>query len=181
MNAPDTDAAGVLSTATLFHKRRMRVRLVGLKLLDDREKDNVFDFSEAGDPPAEITVEEEVRYDPYVKDKLGKSVLVHEAKIEHRSAAPLWQQAEGPFKAVDVQVFEAPVFDEMQAIDAKFMVRGVDIYPRFDVLEAVPLVGDVEQGLVVHIGPVPITDGHEWTVKSKDAEATFRVDVFELY
>ena len=127
MNAPDTDAAGVLSTATLFHKRRMRVRLVGLKLLDDREKDNVFDFSEAGDPPAEITVEEEVRYDPYVKDKLGKSVLVHEAKIEHRSAAPLWQQAEGPFKAVDVQVFEAPVFDEMQAIDAKTAAMPVAV------------------------------------------------------
>jgi hypothetical protein len=175
MTLPETDGSGVLAAATLFHGRRVEIRLALLQLLDDREADNIFD-SEHGTAPAEISWNVKVRYNPYVAQTFGKDVVVHEDLPEYRSA-PLFKQQEGQILLPDLVLFQGPVLDEMTALHLDLELLEMDWYPRFGVGE---WVFDQDQGLASYKGSVPLVDG-PITFESEYAKVKLEVRVFELY
>lgn len=175
MAVPETDAYGVLSVAALFHHRKLRITLDEVELKNDREADSPLDLSEHGSPPAEIVVEVEVRY-PFVKQVLQRDVVVHEAKLAHRSA-DMFVQEQGTFAHPGLIVFEGPIFDEMDKVNLKVSLLEADWYPRFGVKE---WVFDKDQELASFAGNVPLTDPYV-VFESKYARVRLKVEVFELY
>jgi hypothetical protein len=175
MQVPDTDAMGVLSVAGLFHHRKVRITLDEVEMKDDREADGLFDFSEHGTPPAEVVAEVEVRY-PWASQVLGRDVLVHEAKMDHRSV-DMFVQEQGTFAHPGTVLFEGPVFDEMDSLKLKVDVLEADWYPRFDVQE---WIADKDQELASFNGTVAFSD--EWVVfETGYARVRLKVQVFTLY
>lgn len=177
MTCPETEPTGVLATAALFHRRKVEIKLAKLELKNDLEKDNLLDFSQEGDAPAEVSVEVGVRFNPYIKDTFGKNVLVHDSRLAQRTA-PLWQQTQGTTSQPGTVLFQGPVFDQMTSLNLQVAVVEVDNYPAKKILEN---IGDPSDDLVTWQGAVPLTDGHTWTATSANAVATFAVRVFEMY
>jgi hypothetical protein len=175
MTLPETDAAGILAAATLFHGRKVVVKLAQVALLNDREADNLFD-SEHGAPPADISWIVNVRYNPYVASTFGKDVLVHEDRPEHRSA-PLYQQQQGQVLLPGLTVFEGPVFDGMTSLDLELELLEMDMYPRFGINE---WIWDPHQTLALYKGPVPLQDG-AIAFESEFAKVKLEVRVYPLY
>lgn len=153
MNYPETEAAKVLATATLFHRRKVYITLGELELFKDREHHEAFD-GEQGDPPAEISVEAEVRYNPFISSTYGKDVVVHDDKIDYRTP-DVFQQEQGQILQPGLTVFAGPVFDQMDSLRLDMKVLEVDWYKRFDVRE---WIGDTDEELIGFHDQVPLTD-----------------------
>ena len=134
MNSPEGLHAGLFSAAALFHKRKVRIVLEKLELLDDLEQDGPLDFKNAGQAPAEVAAEVAVRYNPYVLQTFGKDVLVSEQRVAHRSAE-VQPATQGQAKSMEWLLFAGPVFDDMQSLTLDLQLLEVDWYPRFGVLE----------------------------------------------
>ncbi len=179
MACPGTEAAALLAAAGLFHSRKVVVELVEFELFDDKEKNDLFDFGDNGMPPAELVVEVEIRFDPYVQQTFGKTVLVHEAKLAHRSVE-MWTQAEGTTTAPDQVVFAGPVFDAMTAMHAIVTVQEVDWYQRFNVVELGGLL-NVSKDVVGFAGALPLQDGAKVPFENKAGRGVLQVHVYTMY
>jgi hypothetical protein len=177
MTCPETEATGLLATAALFHQRKVEVKLVSFKLLNDLEKDNLLDFSQEGNAPAEVALEIAARFNPYVKKTWDKNVLVHDSRLATRTA-PLWEQSQGQTLQPNAVVFQGPVLDEMKEMWLSVQLVEVDQYGPKQILEN---IGDPSDELLGFTGEVPLVDGHTWTVKNANGEATFAVRVWQLY
>jgi len=175
MTLPETEGAGLLATAGLFHSRKVVVKLAQIELLDDREADNLFD-SEHGTAPADVSWSVKVRYNPYVLETYGKNVLVHEDKPDHRSA-PLFQQSQGQILVPGLVLFSGPVLDGMEALHLDFDLLEMDWYPRFGVGE---WVFDPDQSLATYVGGIPLQDG-VIDVVSEYAKLKLEVRVYQMY
>ncbi len=175
MQVPDTPAATLLAAATLFHHRRVFIRVDEFSLYKDRESHTLLD-GENGTAPAEITWAVEVRYDPYVHDTFGKDVRVHEDKVEHR-APPLWKQSEGTTSRPGRVVFEGPVFDAQDRLRLSLDFLEADWFPRYGVKE---WAFDVHESLLSYDGEVMLRDG-PLEISSQYARARLSVEVVDLY
>ena len=175
MNCPKSEVAALLASATLFHKRKVFIKIKELELKNDRESHSLLD-SENGDPPAEIMVEVEVRYNPFVQDSFGKNVLVHDNKLEYRSLEMMTQE-EKTTEYPDFTVFEAPVFDGMSELQLNMIVLEVDWCKRFGIEE---WIFDEHQGLGSFNGAVPLVN-NEIIVESEYARIVLDVKVVEQY
>jgi len=153
MTVPESEPAALLATAALFHKRKVVVTLKEVELKKDHESHGLFD-GQNGKPPAEISFETEVRYNPYVMDAFGKNVLVHEDKTVYRSP-PMYTQYQGQTMEPAIPVFAGPVFDEMDSLDLVFNLLEMDYYPRFGLGE---WVWDKHQALIEVKGAVPLVN-----------------------
>lgn len=175
----ETPSAEALAAASLFHRRKVRIVLEEVTLIDDLEADNPIElFSEGGTPPAELVSEVQVRYDPYLRDTFGKDVLIHHSLIEHRTPGVL-RMEEGDTLRPDDVLFYAPVFDGMTALQLHLEILEVDLYPTGDVRE-LGLSGDPHDALATFRGAVPLEDG-TIDVSSGKLRATLRVEVHTLY
>jgi hypothetical protein len=141
--------------------------LDGVELLDDREQDDAFDFSEDGQPPAELAVEVEVAFD---------GVRVHQQHVEDRSPA-LVQMAEGEDRVLELRLFEGPVPVDLDAIDVHVELFEVDAYPRFGRLES---LFDAHERLVDSRGSVASRDD-TLVLESPFVRAEISVRVGPLY
>lgn len=177
MTCPGTEAAGLLATAALFHKRKVEVRLTSFQLLDDREKDNLLDAKENGLPPAEVVVETQARYNPFVLTTYKKDVLVSDDRMATRTA-PLWTQEQGTTKTLNQLVYAAPVLDGMDALWLSCNLIESDWYPRYKVNE---WAFDDSNELVAFAGSVPLKDGHTFEAANKFGVAKFVVRVHAMY
>jgi hypothetical protein len=174
MTLPETDAAALLAAAALFHRRQVRIRLASVELLSDRELQGL--NGEHGLPPAEIAAAVRVKYDPYVRDAFGLDVLVHEVRVEHRTAE-LWTQAEGTSLDPGVVLYQGPLFDDMQALWLELELLEVDWYPRFGVRE---WAFDIHERLLRFQGSLPLGD-HVLELESEYARARLAVEIYDLY
>ncbi|MBI4821847.1 MAG: hypothetical protein HY791_36645 [Deltaproteobacteria bacterium] len=175
MKVPDTDAAVVLAAASLFHRRKVFVTLEELELLEDGESHGPFD-GQHGDPPAELSMEVRARFDPYVESRLGRSVIVHEDTVDHRTSTVLTQAA-GSVSMPRQLLFAGPVFDEMTSLRLEADVVEVDWYPRFGVRESLLTQ---TQALGGFRGDVPLADG-EHVFESAAVRGRIRVRMVSLY
>lgn len=175
MNLPDAPGAGVLATATLFHSRKIYIRLRTLELKNDRESHGLFD-GENGASPAEIVVESEVRYNPYVQETFGKNILIHESLLEHR-APEMFTQDQGTIMPWSWPIYIAPVLDEMESLHLEFKLLEVDWYPRMNVQE---WVFDTDEQLLSYSGQVPLSD-HEFELENEYVRAVIEVNIVPLY
>ena len=176
MNNPKGDAAGLLSTAGLFHSRKVVITLAEVELYDDLEKDNPLDIKQQGLKPAEIAAEVAVTFDPYVAKTFSKSVLVHQARTEHRSAE-LFTMAEKDIKKPELVLFSGPVFDAMTSLKLSVWLLEMDWYPRFGVQE---WIFDKHQQLAAWSGDVQLQDG-TFEFKNKNVRAVVRVVMHTMY
>ena len=179
MNCPGTEAAGLTATAALFHKRKVIVRLTNIELLKDRESHALIPGTdgENGTPPAEIIVESEVRFNPYVLTTFGKDVLVHDDKLTYRTPV-MWSQEQGKTFQPNLSVFEGPVLDQMTDMRMDLVALEVDWYPHYKVAE---WAFNTDSTLVEFHGQVPLTDGATFTANNGYAKCTFTVRVYDLY
>lgn len=175
MTVPDSDATGLLSTAGLFHRRKVTIRAVEITLIDDLEAEGL-DFENQGTPPAELAFETEVRYDPYVKDTWGRNVLVSETKIAQRTPEILIQK-QGETTKPDMPIYEAPVFDDMTSLRLDWELLEVDWYPRFGIYE---WAFDPHEALVSFHGQVPIEDA-DIVVENGKVKVIMQVRVHSIY
>ena len=150
MTLPNTEQAALMAAATLFHRRKVFITLKLVELYQDRETG----AGEHGDAPAEISVESEVRYNPYVSDTFGRDLLLHDDKISYRTPELLTLNV-GDILEPDLLIFAGPVFDDMTELYLDFKLLEVDWYPRMGVRE---WVFDAHQLILDHIGQVPLTD-----------------------
>jgi hypothetical protein len=130
---PETQSFALLTAATLFHDRRVQVRLVELELFDDKESAGLFD-GQTGTAPAELCPHMTVRYTPSVGPASDQSIVVHETSRAHRSAE-VFSASEGGVVEPGTLLFDGPVLDEMQTVRLELSLREVDWYPRFGVFE----------------------------------------------
>ncbi len=176
MNYPDTEGAGLLATAGLFHDRKVRITLDEVHLFSDRENHSLGD-GENGVAPAEISFESSVRFNPYIQETFGKNVVVHESKVEHR-APDLYIHPDGvEVQAPGLVIFEGPVFDAMTQLTLSMKLLEVDFYERYNVNE---WRFDPHEELVSFSGQVPLTD-HTFEANSPYAKIVLRVEMFELF
>jgi len=179
MNCPETDAVGLAATAALFHKRKVIVRLTNIELLKDRESHALIPGTdgENGAPPAEILVESEVRFNPYVLTTFKKDVLVHDDKLTYRTPV-MWLQKQGDSFQPNLPVFEGPVLDGMTEMRMDLVALEVDWYPHYKVAE---WAFNTDSSLVEFHGQVPLTDKATFTANNGFAKCTFTVRVYDLY
>jgi hypothetical protein len=157
-------------------KRKVWIRLKTIELVQDRESHKLLD-GEFGTPPAEIAVESEVKFNPYVQTTLGLDVLVHEDKVAYRTPL-LATGKQGDTIATDLSVFQGPVLDGMTELRADIVVQEVDWFPHWQVAE---WLLDKMRPLAEFHGQVALTDGATFTAKSQYATCTFEVRVLDLY
>jgi hypothetical protein len=158
--------AVAIAAAGLWHRRRVRIVLRSVEVIDDRDAVG----------PAEIAPQVAVRFDPYLADLAMPDLLVHEQRVAHRSA-DLVRAQQGETTAADLVLFDGPVFDAMTELDLEVELREVDRYARFGVDEA--LFGDGDR-LAYFRGPVALEDG-TFTIEGPDARATIEVDVTTIH
>ncbi len=175
MTLPGTDAAALLATASLFHRRKVFITLSEILLTNDREHHD-FGDGEQGAPPAEIIAEVEVRYNPYVQNTFGKNVLVHLTEIEHRSPE-MFTLDQDTVAQPGYPIYAGPVFDEMTELHLKFLLLEVDWYKRMGVFEW-PF--DFYELLYTFDEQVPLVDG---TIERENVyvRIQLQVQVVNLY
>lgn len=160
MTLPKTDAFHAVGTAALFHKRKVYLRLKSLTLLKDRENKKLLD-GENGKSPAEIGVEVEVRYNPYLQKLVSKDILVHQDTIKDRTTT-IWTQKEGQTLTLNRLLFAAPVFDAMKKIQVRLRFLEIDWYPRFKVsewaLDIHEMLFEFNQGVDLKNGTIPFSN-----------------------
>lgn len=184
MNCPGTLNSAVTAAAALFHHRKVVITVEEVKLIIDRESHALGD-GEDGVSPAEIVVESETRFTPYlttafpnVKDDL----IVSDDKVKYRTS-PMWQQNQGDTTNPNVVVFSGPVFDDMKELKLDVWLNEADTYPKFK-LNEVPLdiLGQKATAPLVDFhGQVALTDNTTFSVSSKYATAKFKVRVYSMY
>jgi NAD-dependent dihydropyrimidine dehydrogenase PreA subunit len=182
MNCPGTLNTAVNATAALFHHRKVVITVDKFELLKDRESHAPFD-GEVGSPPAEIVVESEARFTPYLKTafpKVTEDLMVNNDKVEYRTA-PEWQQNEKDTTNPNVVVFSGPVFDAMTDMNLHVWINEADIYPHYAVAEGIPFLNPPTSPLVEFNGQVPLVDGSTFTASSQYGNATFKVRVYTMY
>ncbi len=175
MEVPNTPQGPLLAAATMMGSRKVFLRIRSIELLKDRESRNLFD-GENGKPPAEVTMRVGVRYDPYVQQTFGRSVLVHEDRPEHRGA-PLIEMSQNYTMDPDFMVFEGPVFDEMTSIRVEVELLEADWYPRFGVRE---YQFNIHERLIQWSGDVPLQDGNI-DFQNEYAKVRMNVQVLPMY
>ena len=129
----DAEGSGVMAAALLFHHRQVRVTLRRAHVHDDLERRNAFDFARQGDSPGELVAAVRVSY-PWVQQLLGRTVIVHETAVDHRTP-DLRIVRQGEVNELDLVLFDGPVFDAMDAIRMDVRLQEVDCYLRFDIDE----------------------------------------------
>jgi hypothetical protein len=175
MTLPGTQAAALMATASLFHRRKVFITLDQIELLADREHHDALD-GEHGDPPAEIIAESQVRYNPYVQDTFGQDILVHDDQLEYRTP-DIFTQNQGEIVQPELSIFEGPVFDEMSSLQLDLELLEVDWYPHREVRE---YIFDYQQGLVGFHGQLQLTNGVV-TFENENARVRLKVRVVQLY
>jgi hypothetical protein len=175
MDVPDTDAAIVLATATLFHKKKVIITLKETELYKDRENHTLFD-GENGKPPAEIIVETEVRYNPYIKDTFGKDVLIHDDKLSYRTPEMFTQQKD-TIMAPNLVIYSGPVFDQMTSIKLSINVLEADWYQRMKLYE---WLFDPDQELIGYAGQIELKN-QEFEIKNDYMRCKIEVKLVDLY
>mgnify|MGYP000865112828 CR=1 FL=1 len=181
MTLPDenTEATVIIGAATLGDSRRVKITLREMELLNDREKDSIFDFSENGTPPAEIAIESEVRYNPYILDTYGRDVLIHDDKLAYRTPNT-WTMTEGETQDFDEKViYYGPIFDEMESLHLHMKLLEVDWYLKDKIYE---YAADAHEALLTYDGQIPLTSAHtSIPAASEYAKIIIDVDVYQLY
>jgi len=176
LTAPNSDGAAVMTAAATYGARKVYVSISSVTLLDDHERDSPLDFSDLGDPPAELAVEAEVQFDPYVAATLGRSVVAHGQYLSD-SNLPIAVVTQGETLTIDYPVYSGPVLDQMDALQLTLAILEVDWYPRLgvteDVLNPAAHILDFE-------GSVPLVDA-EIPLTSDSILATLAVHVVTLY
>ncbi len=181
MNAPGTLNTAVNAAAALFHHRKVVVTVEKFELLKDRESHAPFD-GEYGSPPAEVVVESETRFAPYLKTafpKVTDDIIISNDKLDYRTA-PMWQQTQGDTTNPNVVVFSGPVFDDMTDLHLDVWLNEADTYAHYGVNEF-PLDFKATEPLVDFHGQVPLVDNGTFTASSSYANVTFRVRVYSMY
>lgn len=174
MAVPETDSSVALAAATLFHGRQVIVTLEEVTLYNDLE--SVFRLDQ---PPAEIIVEHQVRYNPYLKDTYGRDVLISESRYDHRTPE-MFTLAKGERDRESRLIYSGPVFDDMESLWLKVTLLEVDWYPRFGVRELVGGIGDKHDALVTFAGQVALRD-HSFTHTNANARIEISVRVVDLF
>jgi hypothetical protein len=172
---PDTDSFGTTAVAAAFHRRKVFVTLKSFTMKKTREY--VFPWNgEAGVEPNDISVETEVRYDPYTVPAIGKPVLVHEDKVAYRSA-DLFPATAGTPLNPGLVLYEGPVFDAQTSFRLKATIVEVDAYPRFKIAEDLTDPSDDLVGLdqVITLQDQVLHIENDW------AAADLDVHVVDLY
>ncbi|RJO71748.1 MAG: hypothetical protein C4523_03935 [Myxococcales bacterium] len=175
MTLPDTDTSVMLAAATLFGGRKVYLKLKSLELLKDRETHAPFD-GENGAPPAELSVQTTVWYDPYVFALAGRRIPAHDAQLAHR-VAPLWRMAAGETRAFDEVLFAAPVFDAMESFEVSLEFLEID-WDEHLMISEWPF--DIHQTALSVDRSISLVD-QTFAVESEYLRATFEVDVVPLY
>ncbi len=172
----ESEATGVLAAAALYHRRRVYVTLRNVNVLNDLEQDSLIDFANQGAPPADFAARARVRFDPYIQDTFGRSVVVHDQLVEDRSPE-LRTITQG--RPIDARypVFEGPVFDEMTELYAEIELLEVDWFPRWGIRE---WALDAHERLAEWRGAIELRD-HEFEITSGNVRATVEVRVEALY
>jgi hypothetical protein len=168
---------GLLAAASLFHHRRVTITLGTVTLLDDAERNNPLDLVARGEPPAEISPEVRVWFDPYVQDTFGEvGAIIHEQTLDYRSSRMFLAVQDVPVPA-NVVLFEGPVFDGMDALNLELVFKEVDQDRRLGVDEAV--VGPAAEQLRWS-GAIPLVAGSV-VVEGPKARAELVVTVVTLF
>jgi len=172
MTLPNTEQAALMAAAGLFHRRKVFITLKLVELYQDRETGS----GEHGVAPAEISIESEVRYNPYVSDTFGRDLLLHDDKIAYRTPEMLTLNA-GDVLEPDLPIFAGPVFDGMTDLFLDLKLLEVDWYPRMGVRE---WVFDAHELILGFTGQVPLTDD-VIMLGSEFGRAWLEVKVVPLY
>lgn len=154
MAVPDTQTYTMMAAAGLFSRRKVEITLESIHLLKDRESHGLFD-GENGQSPAEVSMEVEVKYNPYVSETFGLDVLAHQSLIDQRTPS-VFSMNQGTTAYPGTVVFEGPVFDEMTELYLNLKALEVDWYPRYLVNE---WQFDAHESLASFSGQVALTNG----------------------
>ncbi len=178
MTYPDTEAAEVLATAVLFHGRKVFIDVKEVTLYNDLESHGLFDGND-GQPPAEVAVESQVRYNPYILDTYGQNVLVHDDRVANRSTEIF--VVEGTHMPMDPNytVFAGPIFDQMTELHLKADFLEMDSYARFGISE-MGFSLDPHDKLIGFDDQVPLYD-HDIVIENDNAKIVMEVNVVDLY
>jgi hypothetical protein len=174
MAVPETDSSIALAAAALFHKRKVFITLKAVTLKDDFENPLGLDV-----PPAELIIEHQVRYNPYLQETFGRNVLISNNRYDYRTPEMFGMDV-GQTSTHERLVFSGPVFDEMDSLWLNVDLLEVDWYPRFGVRELIAGIGDKHDSLISFTGQVPLTD-HEFAVENANARILVGVKVVDLY
>jgi len=181
MTLPDenTEATVIVGAAQLGNSRKVKITLREVELLNDREKDSIFDISENGYAPAEIAVEVEVRYNPYIIDNYGRDVLIHDDKLAYRTPNT-WTMTQGETQNFEEKViYYGPIFDDMESLQLHMKLLEVDWYLKDNILE---YAADVHEALLTYDGQIPLNQAHSSiNAASEYARIIMDVDVYQLY
>lgn len=173
MAVPDAESSVALAAATPFHGRKVVITLKEVELFDDLEGSAL-----TNGPPAEIVVEHQVRYRPFLPDTFGRDPLISESLLKYRT--PDMFPAIQTIKTYPEQtIFAGPIFDQMTSIWLKATLLEVDWYPRFDVREPAG-VADTDDAVLTFEGQVDLTD-HDFTVQNAQGRMVIGVDVIDLF
>ncbi|MCX7958135.1 MAG: hypothetical protein N3B13_03735, partial [Deltaproteobacteria bacterium] len=175
MTLPETEGAGILATAALFHKRKVIITVQEVYLKKDRENHKPLD-GEHGNPPAEISAQTEVRFNPYIKTKFNIDSPVHIASVEHRSS-DIFIMNQGETKEVNFTLFDGPVFDEMDRLFLKLKLLEVDYYPRFNIKE---WSFDTHQELISFENYIELKN-HSFEIENEYIKARIKTEIKEIY
>ena len=177
MTCPDTETFMALGAAGLFHSRKVIITLKSITLKKDLENHELFDGQD-GKPPAEITAEVEVRYNPYLKDTFGKDVLISDDKIDYRSPE-VFTQGQGSTVTPNYIVFSGPIYDDMQELYLKMNLLEVDSYKRFGVSE-MGITFDPDDELISYDGQVALQNA-VLTRENENVKIELEVRVEKFY
>ena len=167
--------AGAAITAALLGTRRIRVTLDEITLLDDREKDGLFDFSETGFAPAEVVLETEVAW-PYLDEEFEVDPLVGERDRNNRVVPVTTLDEDETVTDLGIVLYDAPLLDGVDEVRLALDLREVDWYPTFDVTE---WIFDADSGLG-STDLVLAIETQTIEVSLSDADLVLEVEVFNL-
>ena len=172
------ESAGVHAaiSGALLGWRRMRVVLNEITLLDDHEKDHVFDFTEFGFPPAEVAAETQVTW-PYLEQSFGINPLVDERDRGSRVVAVTEIYEGQSVGGLGILLYDAPLLDGVNEVVLKLDMREIDWYPTENVFEW-PV--DPDDGLGTIMLTLPATS-QELQVNLPDVLVKLKIEVFSLF
>ncbi len=181
MVCPGTLNTAVNATTALFHHRKVVITVDSFQLLIDRENHTPFD-GEYGTPPAEVVVESETRFTPYLTTAfpaVTQDIIISNDKVAYRTAQ-MWQQNQGDTTNPHVIVYSGAVFDDQTDLHLDVWLNEADTYPHAGVNE-LPLDLKATEPLVDFHGQVPLVDNSTFSASTKYGNVTFRVRVFTMY
>lgn len=173
---PFAEHGAMMAAAAMFNARRVYITLSNLTVLNDLERDAPFSLNQAGEPPAEVAVEYELRFEPFLPAVFGRNPVVAEQHISDRSPE-VYSVVEGHTLATPIGVYQGPIFDGMNVLSLHLVIAEVDRYPRFEVRESLLDEGDPMLDQVI---TVPLVDGPT-DIGNENVTATLRVHVVQLY